>query len=73
MAVGGSGTPAANHLFSVDPYSEKLSKKDAVFFHRNVAKLLFLSKRARPDIQATIEFMCKRIREPGTDDAENLM
>ena len=69
----GTGTSAASHLFSVDPDSEKLSKKDAVFFCHNVAKLLFLSKRARPDIQSTIAFLCKCVREPDTDDAKILM
>ena len=54
---GGSGTPANNHMFSVEPESEKLSKKDAVFFHHNVANLLFLLKRARPDMQPTITFL----------------
>ena len=42
---GGAGTP---HLFLVNPDFEKFSKKDAVFFHYNVAKLLFLLKRAIP-------------------------
>ena len=60
-------------MFSVEPGSKKLSKKDAVFFHHNAAKLLFLSKRVRLDIQPTIAFLCKRVREPDTDDAKILM
>ena len=56
--LGGAGTPVANCLLSVDPDSEKLVKKDAVFFHHNVAKL-FLSKRVRPDIHSRVPLLCK--------------
>jgi hypothetical protein len=44
---GKSATPAASHLFDVnteDPVM--LDKKRADIFHHNVAKLLFLCKRA---------------------------
>ena len=70
---GGAETPAANYLFSVDPYSEKLVEKDAIFFHHNVAKLLFLSKRVRLEIQPTVIFLCKRVREPDMDDTKKLI
>jgi hypothetical protein len=42
-------------------------------FHHNVTKLLFLSKRARPDIQTAVAFLCTRVREPDTDDYKKLM
>ena len=70
---GGSGTTAANLRFLVDPSSEKLSKKDTLFSHHNVAKLVFLSKRARPNTQPTIEFLCNRVRKLDTDDAKKLV
>ena len=57
--LGGSLMLPANHLFSVEPDSKKLAKKNAVFFHHNVSKPLFLLKRARPDIQPTIVFLYK--------------
>jgi Reverse transcriptase (RNA-dependent DNA polymerase) len=45
-------TPAAAHLFDVRDDTEKLSEEKAEFFHHCMAKLLFLCKRARPDIFA---------------------
>lgn len=55
---GESATPASNHLFEVnDKDLVMLDKDKADFFHHNVAKLLFLCKRARPDIQTAIAFL----------------
>ena len=65
-------TPAANHLFYVDEKAEKLSTEKAEFFHHNVAKLLFLCKRARPDIQTAVAFLCTRVKTPDNDDYKKL-
>jgi hypothetical protein len=35
-----------------------LDKVQADMFHHNVAKLLFLCKRARPDKQTAVAFLC---------------
>ena len=43
--------PGNDQLMKVDYDSPSLSPKDAVLFHQHVARLLFASKRARPDIQ----------------------
>ena len=43
-------TPAAGHFLDVDEACKKLSETDAENFHTIVAKLLFLCKRARPDL-----------------------
>jgi hypothetical protein len=54
-----AATAAANHQFEVnmkDPVM--LNEETATMFHHNVAKLLFLCKRARPDIQTAITFLC---------------
>jgi hypothetical protein len=70
---GRAPSPAANHLFQVnntDP--KKLDTSEADKFHRNVAKLLFLSKRARPDIQTAVAFLCTRVKEPDLDDYKKL-
>jgi hypothetical protein len=47
-------------LFEVDPVAQPLSDKDREIFHRIVAKLLFLCKRARPDILVAIAFLTSR-------------
>jgi Reverse transcriptase (RNA-dependent DNA polymerase) len=65
-------TPAAAHLFDVRDDTEKLSEEKAEFFHHCVAKLLFLCKRARPDIQTAIAFLCTRVQAPDTDDYKKL-
>ena len=43
-------TMAGNHLLKVDDACVKLCKRDKIISHRFVAKLLFLRKRAGPDI-----------------------
>jgi hypothetical protein len=65
-------TPAANHLFEVNPEAEKLDDTNKEFFHHVVAQLLFLCKRARPDIQTAIAFLCTRVQHPDVDDYKKL-
>ena len=69
----GCPTPAAAHLFQVNDKAEKLNKQDADIFHRTVARLLFAAKRARPDIQTAIAFLCTRVKSPDVDDWKKLM
>jgi hypothetical protein len=47
-------TPAHSKLFQVDQEREKLNPKTVNWFHRTVARLLFASKRARPDLQTAV-------------------
>ena len=68
-----TATPAADHLFDVNPDAEKLNAERAEEFHHYVAKLLFASKRARPDIQTAVAFLCTRVKEPDVDDAKKLI
>jgi hypothetical protein len=69
---GYAATPAANHLFMVNENATKLDEDKADMFHHNVAKLLFLCKRARPDIQTAVAFLCTRVKGPDTDDYKKL-
>jgi len=46
----------------------KLSSGKAKAFHTVVAKALYVSKRARPDISLAIVFLTTRLREPDEDD-----
>jgi Reverse transcriptase (RNA-dependent DNA polymerase) len=70
--AGVSPSPAANHLFNVDPNCTKLSTDKQEFFHHVVAQLLFLCKRARPDIQTAVSFLCTRVQHPDMDDYKKL-
>ena len=67
-------TPAAAHLFDTEEDNPALlSEEDATLFHHIVAKLLYLSKRARPDIQLAVAFLFTRVHEPDTDDYKKLV
>jgi hypothetical protein len=70
---GEAATAAANHLFEVNTKDPTmLDDKKAEMFHHNVAKMLFLCKRARPDIQTAVAFLCTRVKGPDTDDYKKL-
>jgi hypothetical protein len=65
-------SPSNENLFKVNPRSRKLDQNKAEEFHTAVAKGLFASTRARPDIQPTIAFLCTRVREPTEEDWNKL-
>ena len=69
---GTVATPAASHLFDVNEDAEQLTSKLADPYHHNTAKLLFLCKRARPDVQTAVAFLCTRVKSPDVDDYKKL-
>jgi hypothetical protein len=69
---GEAPTPAGNHLFVVNDNQTKVSEQKAQFFHTFVAKTLFLCKRARPDLQTTVAFLCTRVKCCDEDDYKKL-
>ena len=64
--------PCNGNLFMVKEDSPLLDPKKADLFHRLVARLLFASKRARPDIQVTVAFLCTRVKAPTEEDYRKL-
>lgn len=70
VITGMAATPAAEHLFKVrnEADSRKLQEEQAAAFHRTVAQLLFLSWRARHDIQTAVAFLTTRVKCPDKDD-----
>ena len=60
-------TPAADHLFKVRDDARPISEKLAQIFHTFVAKSLFATKRARPDIATAVSFLTTRVIEPLDD------
>lgn len=72
MMTGEAPTPASNHLFDVNPDAEQLNDEASEMFHHNTAKLLFLCKRARPDVQTAVAFLCTRVKGPDVDDYKTL-
>jgi len=69
---GGGTTPAANYLFDVSQDSPRLDIERAELFHHITAQLLYLSKRARPDLQPTVPFLCTRVQHPTEQDWKKL-
>lgn len=66
-------SPAARHIFDTrDGDVEKLCKEKAENFHHITAKLLHIMKRARPDIEIPVVFLCTRVKSPDTDDWKKL-
>ena len=63
--------PGNDSLMKVNVDSPR-SIKDADLFHRHVAKLLFASRRARPDIQVCVAFLCTRVKAPTEQDYKKL-
>ena len=62
-------SPAAKHIFDTrDGLVPKLSLTKAENFHHVTAKLLHMMKRARPDIEIPVVFLCTRVRDPDEDD-----
>jgi hypothetical protein len=56
--------PGNKETFMVKEAVEKLDLKKRTLFHSTVAKLLYLSKRACPDIIGVVGFLCTRVKEP---------
>ena len=65
-------TPATKNLFVVNPDAEPLDESKADIFHSVVAKLLWVMKRSRPDIETVISFLCTRVSCSDTDDWKKL-
>ena len=65
-------SPAPKHLFEVDDNCEKLSERKSEIFHSVTAKLLYIMKRSRPDIETAISFLCKRVSKSDTQDWKKL-
>ena len=68
----GAATPANRNLFTVSEDPPLLETKQAEIFHHIVAKLLYVAKRARIDLQLAIAFLCTRVSKSTQQDWEKL-
>ena len=64
--------PASKGIFNVNPDSPKLEESQRKKFHSIVQKLLWISKRARPDIMVPIAFLTKRVDKANKQDWRKL-
>jgi len=69
---GCAATPATDKLFVVSSDSERLDAEKREKYHSRVAKLLYISKRVRPDILTAIAFLSTRVQEPTEEDWSKL-
>ena len=65
-------TPAAAHLFEVDETCPKLGETRCKLLHSLTAKMLFVTNRARPDVQVPISFLSSRVTCVDEDDWKKL-
>jgi hypothetical protein len=69
---GTVATPATSYLFKTRASAVKLNPELSELLHSNVAKLLYLAQRARPDILLTVAFLTTRVSSPDMDDLGTL-
>ena len=56
-----ASSPATKSLFKVDEPAKRLGAHESKVFHSVVAKLLYVSIRARVDLLLAIAFLCTRV------------
>ena len=62
-ALDSAPSPAADDLFTAGD-NRKLDTERADEFHTFVAKGLWATKRARPDLNPAIAVLCTRVKQP---------
>jgi len=65
-------TPGSRDTFQVDETSMPLSEQLRQVFHSTVARILYLSKRVRPDTLPVISFLCTRVTKATKQDQQKL-
>ena len=73
--IGESATPASNHLFEIcdnNDANQLLTPQLSEESHHLVAKTLFLSKQARPNLHTAVVFLITRVMSPNNNDPKKL-
>jgi len=70
--VGTADTPCPNHVLAISEYEEVLTQDNAEKVHSMIAKLLYISKRTRPEISFVINFLCTRVQSLSVEDVVKL-
>ena len=65
-------SPCARHLLETRDEAKQLDKERKEIFHTVTAKLLYIEKRARPDIETAIGFLTTRVDKSDEDDWKKL-
>ena len=65
-------TLAAIHLFSFNEKTQQLDGENREIFHSLVAKISNIMRRAIPDLEIAIPFLCRRVSKIDVDYWKNL-
>jgi hypothetical protein len=65
--------PGGRETFQVSTKSEVLDTENSEWYHTITAKLLYLTKRACPDILTVVSFLCTRVTKPTMEDMKKLL
>ena len=65
-------TPALKNLFIVKEDAIELDEARSDIFHSIVAKLLFIMKQARPDLETSVSFLMTRVSKSDEDNWRKL-
>ncbi len=68
----GAATPALRNLFDIDGKTEELTPRQQQKLGSIVPKLLWVTKRDRPDIELPVAFLCTRISKCNSLDWKKL-
>ena len=64
--------PANKNQFNVEPGSKEIDTGKSDISHSVVVKLLYVCKRARPDVETAIAYLCTRVSKSTNDDWKKL-
>ena len=70
---GTVSSPATKRLFEVSEEAKPLDNKKSELFHSIVAKLLYVCKRSRPNIEQVVSFLCTRVAKSDEEDWKKLI
>ena len=65
-------TPACNDLFDINASSKPLGKQCNAYFRSMVARLLYVSKRVRPELLTAVAFLTTRVVDSTEQDMNKL-
>jgi hypothetical protein len=69
---GESRSPASMNLFETRQESPMLENNEKEYFHRQVAKLLYLAKRTKPECLTAVAYLTTRVTKSNLDDMVKL-
>jgi hypothetical protein len=69
---GESRSPASMNLFETRQESPTLDNNEKEYFHRQVAKLLYLAKRTKPECLTAVAYLTTRVTKSNLDDMVKL-